>query len=99
MTRPSWSCVAACLSPSTRISPPRSWTLTARCGLSQRDSIPGEAMKPEIVESFRRSYPFHPEVLDTLTGKTATLANFQRVRGMLRLLARTVGHLWDTTAV
>jgi predicted AAA+ superfamily ATPase len=63
---------------------------------SQRDSIPGEVMKPEIVESFRRSYPFHPEVLDTLTGKTATLANFQRVRGMLRLLARTVGHLWDT---
>jgi hypothetical protein len=63
---------------------------------AQRDSIPGEVMKPEIVESFRRSYPFHPEVLDTLTGKTATLANFQRVRGMLRLLARTVGHLWDT---
>ena len=63
---------------------------------AQRDSIPDEAMKPEIVESFRRSYPFHPEVLDTLTGKTATLANFQRVRGMLRLLARTVGHLWET---
>ncbi len=63
--------------------------------LSQCDSIPGEAMKPEIVESFRRSYPFHPEVLNTLTGKTATLANFQRVRGMLRLLARTVSRLWD----
>ncbi len=63
---------------------------------SQRDSIPGEAIKPEIVESFRRSYPFHPEVLGTLTGKTATLANFQRVRGMLRLLARTVSRLWET---
>jgi len=62
----------------------------------QRDSIPGEALKPEVIDSFRRSYPFHPEVLDTLTGKTATLANFQRVRGMLRLLARTVAHLWDT---
>jgi hypothetical protein len=63
--------------------------------LAQRDSIPDEALKPEIFESFRKSYPFHPEVLDTLTGKTATLANFQRVRGMLRLLARTVGHLWE----
>ncbi len=62
---------------------------------AQRNSIPAEALKSEIVESFRRSYPFHPEVLDTLTGKTATLANFQRVRGMLRLLARTVGHLWE----
>ena len=73
---------------------------------AQRDSIPDEAMKPEVVESFRRSYPFHPEVLDTLTAKTATLVNFQRVRGMLRLLARTVGHLWaennrpsDATAI
>ena len=26
--------------------------------------------------------------------KTATLENFQRVRGMLRLLAQTVGQLW-----
>lgn len=62
---------------------------------SQQDLIPNEALKPEIVDSFRRSYPFHPEVLDTLTGKTATLANFQRVRGMLRLLGRTVSHLWE----
>jgi hypothetical protein len=62
---------------------------------SQHDMIPDAALKPEIVDSFRRSYPFHPEVLDTLTAKTATLANFQRVRGMLRLLARTVGHLWE----
>ncbi|MGB8481382.1 MAG: DUF499 domain-containing protein [Acidobacteriaceae bacterium] len=63
---------------------------------AQRGSIPDEALRPEIVDAFRRSYPFHPEVLDTLTGKTSTLANFQRVRGMLRLLARTVGHLWKT---
>ena len=34
-------------------------------------------------------------MLETLTGKTATLGNFQRVRGMLRLLARTIAHLWD----
>jgi hypothetical protein len=62
---------------------------------SQHDSIPDDALKPEVVDLFRRSYPFHPEVLATLTGKTATLANFQRVRGMLRLLARTVGSLWQ----
>jgi len=42
--------------------------------------------------------------LETLTTKTATLANFQRVRGMLRLLARTVQQLWaikpdDATAI
>ena len=43
-------------------------------------------------------------MLETLTGKTATLGNFQRVRGMLRLLARTIAHLWkekpgDATAI
>ena len=34
---------------------------------SQQDLIPSDALKPEIVDSFRKSYPFHPEVLDTLT--------------------------------
>ena len=45
-----------------------------------------------------------PEILETLTSKTATLQNFQRVRGMLRLLARTVSSVWlkkpaDATAI
>ena len=58
-------------------------------------SLSAEAARPETAEAFLASYPLHPEVLETLTGKTATLANFQRVRGMLRLLARTVSHLWE----
>ena len=71
---------------------------------AHRDSLAGEAARPETVETFRSSYPLHPEVLETLTGKTATLGNFQRVRGMLRLLARTIAHLWqerpgDATAI
>ena len=59
------------------------------------DSLAGDATRPETAETFRSSYPLHPEVLATLTGKTATLGNFQRVRGMLRLLARTLSQLWD----
>ena len=67
-------------------------------------ALDADAARPETVETFRASYPFHPEVLETLTGKTATLGNFQRVRGMLRLLARTIAQLWkerpaDATAV
>ena len=58
------------------------------------DALPEIAARPEAGEAFRSSYPLHPEVLETLTSKTATLGNFQRVRGMLRLLARTVAHLW-----
>ncbi len=60
-----------------------------------RESLSGEAVLPETVESFRAGYPFHPEVLETLTAKTATLNNFQRVRGMLRLLGKAVGQLWS----
>ena len=59
-------------------------------------ALPQAAARPEAVAAFRAGYPFHPEVLETLTAKTATLGNFQRVRGMLRLLARTVAHLWAT---
>ena len=62
---------------------------------AHRESLSGEATRPETVESFQASYPLHPEVLKTLTGKTATLGNFQRVRGMLRLLARTIANLWE----
>ena len=60
-----------------------------------RESLSSDATRPETAETFRSSYPLHPEVLETLTGKTATLGNFQRVRGMLRLLARTIAHLWE----
>ena len=71
---------------------------------AHRDALPETATRPETGEAFRSGYPMHPEVLETLTSKTATLGNFQRVRGMLRLLARTVAHLWaerpaDATAI
>ncbi len=64
--------------------------------LANKDVLSPDATHPETSAAFRASYPFHPEVLETLTTKTATLANFQRVRGMLRLLARTIAQLWQT---
>ena len=63
---------------------------------AKRDAIANDASRPETADSFRASYPLHPEVLRTLTSKTATIETFQRVRGMLRLLARTVAQLWET---
>lgn len=59
------------------------------------ESLSDDAAHSRTIETFRTSYPLHPEVIETLTGKTSTYSNFQRVRGMLRLLARTVAHLWD----
>src|SRR5262249_44882075 len=62
---------------------------------AQSGALAPEATKTETLAGFRDSYPLHPDVLDTFTGKTATLANFQRVRGMLRILGRTVSRLWE----
>src|SRR5690606_17159812 len=59
-----------------------------------RDSLSKEALSPETRDQFRSGYPLHPETLNVLIEKTSSLANFQRIRGMIRLLGRTVHRLW-----
>jgi hypothetical protein len=61
---------------------------------ANRDALPADAADPELRDQFARSYPLHPKLLEMLTEKTASLSTFQRTRGMLRLLARTVHHIW-----
>ena len=56
--------------------------------------LPASVLRPEIRDLFRRGYPLHPETLSVLTEKLSSLSTFQRTRGMLRLLARTVHVLW-----
>lgn len=60
-----------------------------------RDLLPSFGARDNLAEAFRNGFPLHPELIKTFTNKTSTLVNFQRVRGMLRLLARTVGRLWE----
>jgi hypothetical protein len=61
-----------------------------------KEALAHDASQASTIDTFKDGYPFHPDVLEVLTSKTATLGNFQRVRGMLRLLGRTVAHLWAT---
>lgn len=42
-----------------------------------------------------RTYPFHPDLMTVLDKRLSTIPNFQRTRGALRLLARSVRLLWD----
>ncbi|HOE12788.1 MAG TPA: DUF499 domain-containing protein [bacterium] len=56
--------------------------------------MPDDVFTPETKEQFRRAYPLHPETLEVLTEKTSSLSTFQRIRGMVRLLAKTVHVLW-----
>ncbi len=58
-----------------------------------KDILHEDANRRETLDQFVRGYPLHPETLATLIEKTSSLTNFQRTRGMLRLLARTVHNL------
>ena len=60
-----------------------------------KEYLPDVINAQSYIDNFRNGFPLHPELMETLTEKTATLANFQRVRGMLRLLARAVSDLWQ----
>lgn len=60
----------------------------------QREHLPPFGLHDTRLESFKAGFPLHPELIETLKEKTSTLSNFQRVRGMLRILARTVSLLW-----
>jgi predicted AAA+ superfamily ATPase len=63
---------------------------------AQGADLPATATQGEYANLIEQSYPFHPELLITLNRKTSTIANFQRTRGALRLLARAIRRVWQT---
>jgi hypothetical protein len=62
---------------------------------THKDHLPAFGAEDLREAAFKAGYPLHPELIETLKEKTSTLGNFQRVRGMLRLLARTVERMWN----
>ncbi|HIP88189.1 MAG TPA: ATP-binding protein [Anaerolineales bacterium] len=64
--------------------------------VEQGVNLPQRALRAEYAKEMVTDYPFHPELLNTLTRKTATIPNFQKTRGALRLLAATIRRLWET---
>ena len=59
------------------------------------DKLPPQRIDEDRVSEFSNGFPLHPELMSALTDKLSTLGNFQRVRGMLRLLTQTVAKLWE----
>lgn len=57
--------------------------------------IPSFANKGEYKEKIKKSYPFHPELIEMFHTKWASHHDFQRTRGVLRLLASIVSDLWQ----
>jgi predicted AAA+ superfamily ATPase len=50
--------------------------------------LPAAVVQASYRERLRSSYPFHPSLIEVLDGKLATIPNFQRTRGALRLSPR-----------
>jgi hypothetical protein len=63
--------------------------------IGQNVDLPQRSSRAEYLDEFRAAYPFHPELLNTLNRKVATIPNFNQTRGALRLLAWTVRELWE----
>nr|MBP8948680.1 ATP-binding protein [Promineifilum sp.] len=61
----------------------------------QEAPIHDRAGRADYLNEFALSYPFHPELIRALNLKVATIPNFQRTRGALRLLAGVVRRLWQ----
>ena len=62
-----------------------------------RDSggdFPSECREARYLERLKACYPIHPEVFDRLYADWSTLERFQRTRGILRLMAAVIHHLW-----
>jgi len=56
--------------------------------------LPPHANKVEYKQRILKSYPFHPDLIDIFRVRWASHHDFQRTRGVLRLLAAIVSDLW-----
>lgn len=60
--------------------------------------LPSDATKATYKERLLNAYPFHPELIDALYLRWGAHPDFQRTRGVLRLLASIVSDLWQRRA-
>ncbi|HXG29077.1 MAG TPA: DUF499 domain-containing protein [Nevskiales bacterium] len=61
---------------------------------ANRDDFPAETQESRYFERLVHAYPIHPEVFDRLYEDWSTLDNFQRTRGVLKLMAKVIHRLW-----
>lgn len=56
--------------------------------------LPVETQESAYFDRLMRAYPIHPEIFDRLYEDWSTLENFQRTRGVLKLMAKIIYRLW-----
>lgn len=62
---------------------------------ASRMTLPEGCKDARYASTIASSYPFHPELFNLLTKKIASIPEFQRTRGALRLFAWVVRYLWN----
>jgi len=62
---------------------------------ASRVNLPDGCKDASYSKAIAQSYPFHPELFNLLTKKIASIPDFQKTRGALRLFAQVVRHLWQ----
>ncbi len=60
--------------------------------------LPSELAPVRLASRMHETWPFHPELIVLLDKRLSTNPYFQRTRGALRLLARTIQLLWQNGA-
>lgn len=60
-----------------------------------RGEFPPEVGEADYARRLTAAYPIHPELFDRLYNDWSALENFQRTRGVLRLMAAVIHALWS----
>lgn len=66
-----------------------------QAGIFKDKSIDTRKRIDEFKEKISRTYPFHPQVLETLFDKYGSSTSYQRTRGILYLLSRAIKDYYD----
>ena len=64
--------------------------------IAHKDDLPRETQDSRYYERLVHAYPIHPEVFDRLYEDWSSLDNFQRTRGVLKLMAKVIHRLWQS---
>ena len=62
--------------------------------IANRDDFPQDTQESRYLDRLIHAYPIHPEVFDRLYDDWSTLDNFQRTRGVLKMMAKVIHRLW-----
>jgi predicted AAA+ superfamily ATPase len=62
--------------------------------IAEGTKLPTETQEGRYYDRLEKAFPLHPEVFDRLYEDWSTIEDFQRTRGVLKLMAKVIFRLW-----